>query len=103
MMSATESKNETWLAAMMAGPSAGTCSRPSTRTHQSARYTGQTASFAAPASQPVRAEPFVDVAGAAGDPGPAVTAGAAPARSASLLAGPSPAVSYLNESFMRAR
>ena len=101
MMIATESKNETWLAAMMAGPSAGTCSSPSTRTHHSARYTGQTATLAAPASQPVRAAPFV------GGERPAPT-GARPSTVpalawASSAAGPRPAVSYLNESFSRAR
>ena len=37
IIKATESKNDTWLAAMMAGPSWGTCSSPSTRTHHSAR------------------------------------------------------------------
>ena len=86
----------------MAGPSAGTCSRPSTRTHHSARYTGQTATLAAPASQPVRAAPFVD---AVERPAPTVARpSTAPARAwASSAAEPRPAVSYLNESFSRAR
>src|SRR4029453_14707993 len=40
MINTTESKNETWLAARIAGPRRGSCSRPSTRTRHSRRYSG---------------------------------------------------------------
>ena len=42
MISATESKNETWLAAMIAGPVRGSCSPPSTRTRHRTWYSGVT-------------------------------------------------------------
>ena len=46
MINATESKNEMWLAAMIAGPRAGTCSKPSIRIGHSSRYSGRTATRA---------------------------------------------------------
>ncbi len=56
MISATESKNEMWLAAMMAGPRVGTCSSPSIRIGHSSRYNGPAATRppAVRASHPAR-------------------------------------------------
>jgi len=46
MISTTESKNETWLAAMIAGPVRGSCSPPSTRTRHRTWYSGVTSNCA---------------------------------------------------------
>ena len=84
MISATESKNEMWLAAMMAGPRAGTCSSPSIRIGHSSRYNGRDRHPRRP-RQPSRPE-------------------ATRLGSAERVATPgSPAASYLNETFSRAR
>src|SRR4051812_7040180 len=46
MISTTESKNETWLEARIAGPRHGSRSPPSTRTRHSRRYSGVAISLA---------------------------------------------------------
>src|SRR6187200_1578310 len=46
MINTTESKNETWFAARIAGPRRGSRSPPSTRTRHSVRYSGVAISLA---------------------------------------------------------
>src|SRR5215207_1187373 len=55
MISTTESKNATWLAARIAGPRRGSGSPPSTRTRHSRRYNGVAISLASPYPGPNRA------------------------------------------------